>query len=178
MKKYQSILFFIGALFMFSSCFKPECLDQEFLDFDKMDLHCSTEVPLNENLSFHLRPTEIFYLGVNVPRINQFTSNFSSGCDAGWGGLRHPFRTIEVVSNSDFSAEYPAGTLLNPLVDINPVGINSFINLDLVNISNNYESPMTISARPTLSMEHQITVRLFKANGVVLEAKSDVITWE
>lgn len=88
---------------------------------------------------------------------------------------------IEITSDSDFNDNYPANSILNGLVSVDAwieeTREIKNMKLDEVSITENFESQMCISERPTISNEHILTIKLYKSDGEVIESKTDKIIW-
>lgn len=182
MKKILTTIIIIGMISIISSCLDKICEDKKYFDFNKMKVNvASTEILSSDSLSFHIRATDGYYLGFNMPKFSLITSAYAFDCDEGWGGLKYPLTKIEITSDSDFSESYPANSILNELVSINAwIEETKEIKnakLDSVIITDNFESQMYISKRPTISKEHILTIKLYKSDGKVIESKTDKITW-
>ncbi|MEN8249384.1 MAG: hypothetical protein ABFS32_10670 [Bacteroidota bacterium] len=182
MKKTLTVLAIFGALSILSSCLDKICEDKKYFDFNTMNIYIeSTEILLNDSLSFHIRATDGYYLGFNMSNFSLFSSTYAFDCDEGWGGLKYPLTKIEITSDSDFNDNYPANSLLNGLVSIDAwieeTREIKNMKLDNVSISDNFESQMYISERPTISNEHTLTIKLYKSDGKVIESKTDKIIW-
>ena len=141
----------------------------------------SATILQRDSLSFHIDPTDGYFLGLNMPKFNFISSGYALDCDEGWGGLKYPLTKIEIISDSDFNENYPANTILNGLVTIDAWIEESRevknMRFDDANISDNFMSHMYISQRPTISNEHILTIKLYKSGGKVIEAKTDQLIW-
>lgn len=182
MKKTLTVFLIFGVLSILSSCLENLCEDKKYFDFNSMTINTkSTEILQNDSLAFNISALDGYFLGYSTPKFSLINSAYAFDCDEGWGGLKYPLTKIEVTSNSDFNGSYPANTLLNELIriDVWIEGSGEIKNMKLseVNLSNNFESQMFISQGPTTSKEHILTVKLFKSDGNVIEAKTDKIIW-
>lgn len=91
MKKTLSVLAIFGALSILSSCFEKICEDKKYFDFNTMTINVeSTEIIVNDSLSFHIRAKDGYYLGLNIPKFSLISSASAFYCDEGWGGLKYP----------------------------------------------------------------------------------------
>lgn len=182
MKKILTVLAIFIALSILSSCLDKICKDKKYFDFNTININIeSTEIPLNDSLSFHTRATDAYFLGFNKSNFSLISSAYAFNCDEGWGGLKYPLTKIEITSDSDFNDNYPANSLLNGLVSIDAwieeTREIKNLQLDDVSITENFESQMYISERPTISNKHTLTIKLYKSDGKVIESKTDKIIW-
>jgi len=113
------------------------------------------------------------------------------GCEEGYAGMKIPLTKIEITSDSDFSDDYPANTILNDLVTIvlntaddyygsnyeylklNNIALDKFMNPQ-----NQYMANLYIAERPTKEKEHKLTIKLFKSNGEIITAASNILVWK
>lgn len=184
MKKTLTVLIIFGVVSIITSCLDSFCDDNKYLDFNtSIIIIKSSEIQQNDSLSFRIGAKDGYYLGYSIPKFNLISSVYALiDCDEGWGGLKYPLTKIEITSDSDFNEDYPANTILNGLVSID-VWIKESrevknMKLKDVNISDNFESQMYISEKPTICKEHTLTIKLFKSDGKIIESKTEKITWK
>ena len=182
MKKTLTVLIIFGMISILASCLDKICEDKKYFDFNTMIINIeSTTILQSDSLSFHIRTPDGYYLGFNMPKFSLISSAYAFDCDEGWGGLKYPLTKIEITSDSDFNDNLPANFVLNGLISIDAwieeTREVKNMKLDDVIITDNFQSQMYISERPTISKEHILTIKLYKSDGKVIESKTDKIIW-
>jgi hypothetical protein len=179
-KKILIIIFLFNTVGIITSCF-DQCDKYQYYDFDQISI-----VPINpvvaiaDSLTFRI-DTDGKFVASNDLQFNMMsTANATIDCDKGWGGLKFPINKIEVTSDSDFNAEFPANTILNEIIMLRKwTTDNDYILTTVNNIDKGQDwTWMFIKERPTLSKSHKLTIKLFKSNGDIITGTSDLIEWD
>jgi len=182
-QKILLVTFLVGALSPFFSCFEKRCSNFQYYDFNIAHVDLRNKiVTLSDSLVFQILIDDTKFMGFNQSNsILIPTASAMMDCDKGWDGMKYPITKIEITSCSDFSTDYPAGSLLNDIVTAYTwLEGNSYqyIPLNDLELSKRFQSRMHISPRPSLSQDHVLTFRLHKSNGEVISFESENIHWQ
>ncbi len=182
-RKTLIIILLFGGLSPFFSCLEKRCSNFQYYDFNiaHIDIRNKIVTP-SDSLVFQILIDDTEFMGFNQSNsilIPSATAGFD--CDKGWDGMKYPITKIEITSSSDFSADYPAGSLLNDIVTAYTWlegNTYHYISLNDLELSKRFQSRMHISLRPTLSQDHVLTFKLHKSNGKIVSFESENIHWE
>lgn len=182
-QKVFIVILLIGALSPFFSCFEKMCSDSRYYDFNRASIKVKNYfLADNDSLEFQIQIDDIDYMGFNqLKPLLIPTASAGMDCEKGWDGMKYPITKIEITSSSDFSTDYPAGSLLNDIVTAYTWlegNTYLYVSLNDIEVSKAFQSRMHILLRPTLSQDHVLTFRLHKSNGEVVSFESENIHWE
>jgi hypothetical protein len=180
-KKIILIIFLFNTVGITTSCF-DQCDNYKYYDFDQISIvPINSVVALADSLTLRIdKPDGRFVASNDIQSHIMTIANATIDCDKGWGGLKFPINKIEVTSDSDFNADFPANTVLNEIIMMRKwTKDNDFELTSINNIDNGQDwTWMFIKERPTLSKSHKLTIKLFKSNGDIIIGTSDLIEWD
>lgn len=177
--------FFTFGLSLFSGCPICKCRPEEpYFDFSNVNLVSETSrIGLGDSLQIRLELQELEYLATSCRSRSGFGALYACSCpEPGRDGAKYPIEEIEITSNQDFSANFPAGSSLNDLFIVsNTYGGGSSAVNDISPITSPYAEPLsfTLSARPdSINLAHSITIQLRKSNGALVSGTTESIVWD
>jgi len=193
MKKKTIILVIVYTILGFiQSCDLHYCENVDYYDFSNIKINVmNPNVELDDSLNIQLEPLNLDWMARNQFKFEVIQTATALDCQEGYSGMKNPLTKIEITSDSDFSDNYPANTLLNDLVTIflntaedyygnnyeylklNNIALDKFMNPQ-----NRYMANLTIAERPTKEKEHILTIKLYKSNGEIMTAVSNKLLWK
>ena len=179
-KQIAIILGLLITIEIVTSCF-DHCDRYKYFDFDSISITpMNPIVAVDDSLTLRIDKPDGRFIAARI-RLNMITTAYAAvDCDKGWGGFKFPISKIKVTSDSDYSDNLPANSILNEIVIIrkwktgNEYELTNLYDID----GGDSWSWMYISERPTLSKLHRFTIKLYKSNGDIIIGTSDQIQWE
>ncbi len=174
-----SLLFLMFFLIQFfSSC----CGHVKFYDFSEMSFEMSSNrIEMDEDLHIEFFAEDVEFVASWISDL-AFTSALALGCDDGWGGMKFPFKSISISSNSDFNAELVKEQNLVELFEIRVFSESGeFESVPLSQVDTetipglNFE--LILKTRPQISKTHCFKLELAKSNGSLLIIDLDQVEW-
>lgn len=102
-------------------------------------------------------------------------------CDDGWGGMKYPIKSIEIVSNNDFDSTHPAAASLNDLFRLRTYDNRSSFTDDPIPTSGELSVKVLViisTARPNMSMNHVFTIKITKSNDEIVIVETPSFEWQ
>jgi hypothetical protein len=193
MKKKTIIIVIVYTILGFiQSCDLHYCENVDYYDFSNIKINViNPNVELGDSLNIQLEPLNLDWMAKNQFKFEVIQTATALDCKEGYSGMKNPLTKIEITSDSDFSDDYPANTILNDLVTIvlntaddyygsnyEYIKLNNIVLDKFMNPQNQYMANLTIVERPIKEKEHILTIKLYKSNGEIMTAVSNKIVWK
>lgn len=174
------------------SCDLNYCKDVDYYDFSSMSIiEQDSVVEIEDSLNIRIQASNLDWMAQNHSNFSIIPNSYALSCEYGWAGMKSPLTKIEITSDADFNKDYPAHTLLNDLITIDLciaedyygydrkyLKLNEIDLMKFMNPQNQYMANIFVVERPTKSLEHKLSIKLFKLNGDIISAETNSIVWK
>lgn len=160
------------------------CRDSKYFDFTEMSYELSsTNLGPGEDLKIVLDASDLEFLASHHLADFGFPQTLATSCDQGWGGMKHPFESMEITSTSNFNADYAANENLLSLFKTpkyHPTGNVEYVSIEEPNLEaiQQYNLELLLTEQPTIDNTHAFTITFTKSNGDQVIVDIEEISWQ